>query len=210
MLEKVKSHPLTKESDINTSTTYKSLEEIVNDAKLLGCDAIVNCSGLGAASLCDDSSTVGGRGALLHYNRTCERRVDFTRNNNDKDACILTEEGEWGTFDEPCYMIPRGDVLVIGGSCKENNLETDILEDERNRLEKNAWNLGVDTKKATPVDSWVGWRPIRPQMRVEVDTNLSTDEITLVHSYGAGGSGWTTFTGIAKENVKLVLQGLMK
>ena len=127
---------------------------------------------------------------------------------NDNDACILTEEGEWGTSQEPCYMIPRGNVLVVGGSCKENNMEKDILEDERSRLEKNAWNLGIDTSKVAPVDSWVGWRPIRPQMRVEVDTDLSTNGMTFVHSYGAGGSGWTTFTGIARENVKLALQSL--
>ena len=207
MLERVKAHPLMKETDIDTNVNYTSLEEIINHAKTLDCDAVINCTGLGAASICNDARTIGGRGELLHYDRQCMRRQGFLKE-KDHDACILTEEGEWGTSNEPCYMIPRGKTLVVGGSYKENNLSSILEDNEQIRLKKNAWTLGIDTSTVDPVASWIGWRPCRPEMRVEVDQDFCSDKVAVIHSYGAGGSGWTTFSGVAKENVRLALQCL--
>lgn len=207
MLEEIKAHPLMQEnSKIDMNTKYTSLEEIVNDAKDLGCDGVANCTGLGAARLCDDSSMFGGRGALLHYDRSCLRREYNGEGLERKhDACVLTEEGSWGTSNEPCYLIVRGDVLVVGGSYKEGDEKDTICNEERKRLEQNAWTMGIDTKNAKSKGEWIGWRPCRPSVCVKADNSIDSS-VRIVHSYGVGGSGWTVFTGIAKETVSLLLR----
>lgn len=200
MLDEIESHPLMNESSINMNTSYNTMDEMIDDAKNLGCDAIANCTGLGAANLCNDSSLIGGRGALLHYDRSCLRRK-HSEQQLEFDACILTEEGDWGTKDEPCYIIPRGDVLVVGGSYKECGEEKTINEDERQRLIRNAYKMGIDTDRVEAINEWVGWRPCRQSVRVEIDEKAA---LRVVHCYGVGGSGWTVFSGVAKEAVRLL------
>ena len=206
MLKEIQSHYLMQEdSKIDMNTKYASLEEMVNDAKDLGCDVVANCTGLGAARLCDDSSMIGGRGVLLHYDRSCSRR-EYSGEGLDRkhDACVLTEEGNWGSRNEPCYLIIRGDVLVVGGSYNEGDGEVTLRNKEKKRLEQNAWKLGIDTENTKSKAEWVGWRPCRPNVCVKSDNSIDPS-IRIVHSYGVGGSGWTVFTGIAKETVKLLL-----
>lgn len=207
MLKEIQSHPLmnypTNSTCINMETKYDSLNEMIDDARDLGCDAIVNCTGLGAAHLCGDSYLFGGRGALLHYDRSCPRRK-YDGQNLEHDSCILTEEGEWGTSVEPCYLIPRGNVLVVGGSYKEQDQTITIDEIERKRLGDNAWKMGIDTDKVKEISEWIGWRPCRPTVRVEMEENVNSS-VRVVHAYGVGGSGWTVFAGVAKEAVKLII-----
>ena len=208
MMEEIQNHPLMDENSIDMDTTYQSLPAMVNDAKDLGCDAVVNCTGLGAAKLCGDSTLFGGRGALLHYDRSCERvnNCNIDGRTLEQDTCILTEEGDWGTSTEPCYLIPRGNVLVVGGSYQERDEGKVIGDDERKRLRGNAWKMGINTEIADTVNEWIGWRPCRPNVRVEVDSTSKDSAIRVVHSYGVGGSGWTVFSGVAKETVRLLQQ----
>eukprot|EP00562_Extubocellulus_spinifer_P000224 CAMPEP_0178477326 /NCGR_PEP_ID=MMETSP0696-20121128/4075_1 /TAXON_ID=265572 /ORGANISM="Extubocellulus spinifer, Strain CCMP396" /LENGTH=392 /DNA_ID=CAMNT_0020104637 /DNA_START=17 /DNA_END=1195 /DNA_ORIENTATION=- len=194
--------------DVNTDTEYESLEHMVEDAKSLGCDSVVNCSGLGARDICGDEEIVGGRGVLLHYDRMCPRRPDpHGAEPFPNDAAIMVEEPPWGNEIETAYVIPRGDVLVVGGTYLEGDTETNVRPEERERLTKNAWTMGIDTEKAEPVDSWVGFRPSRPMTRLEVDTSgaVGNQGIKIVHNYGHGGSGWTVFVGAAKEAASLVV-----
>jgi hypothetical protein len=51
----------------------------------------------------------------------------------------------------------------------------------------------------------VGFRPYRPTARLGVDEKLSSlSGVTVVHSYGYGGSGWTVFVGVASDNIHLL------
>jgi len=204
MLEEVKS----KGADVNVETgmEYESLEEIVDDAKGLGCDAVVNCTGLGAKELCNDQELVGARGILLHYNRQdCVRREDIAFREDGKDTNILVEDGPWGSEEMPCYMITRGNTVAVGGSYLEGDTERDIRDDERVKLLENARLMGIDTERTSPVGDWTGFRPFRPMSRLEVDTKFSNEGIQMVHSYGYGGSGWTVYVGCAKEATRLLL-----
>ncbi len=209
MMNEVINHPLTESTNVEMDVAYDNLEEIVRDAKRHGCDSVINCAGLGAARICNDSTLKGGRGTLLHYTRSCPRR-EFYKQGLKHDACILTEEGKWGE-QEPCYIIPRGNMLVIGGSynelsCNELDEKHRLLRgDERQRLEKNAWTMGIDTVKAEPCGEWVGFRPTRGVVCLEVDNRFSSYGVKVVHSYGTGGSGWTVYSGVAKEAVNLLL-----
>ena len=209
MLREVESHEKTISVEVDTGHEYGSLQEMVQEASNLGCDALVNCTGAAAATVCNDSGLVGARGIIIHYDRaTCKRR-DFVHDTTGEvmtnDAVIMTDEAPWGTDTEPCYLIPRGDILVVGGSFLEGDTAKDLRPGERERLLGNAWNLGIDVKESSHVGEWVGFRPCRETVRCEVDMSVGQSEgVTVVHNYGHGGSGWTINVGTAKEVAKLL------
>lgn len=204
MLEEVESNGA--DVNVETGVEYESMDEIVDDAKNLGCDAVVNCTGLGAKKLSDDKDLVGARGILLHYDRkNCVRRENIAFREDGNDTIIMVEEGPWGSNEMPCYMIARGGKVVVGGSYLEGDAEQKIRDRERLHLLENASLMGIDTKKCSPVGEWTGFRPYRPTCRLELDQNLSSSGMKVLHSYGYGGSGWTVYVGAAKEATKLLL-----
>lgn len=196
--------------DVETGEYYESIEHVLETARSLGCNKVLNATGLGAGSLCKDNQVVGARGVLFHYDReSCVRNSDIHETEfgtMSNDACIMAEEAPWGSNEMPSYLIPRGKIIVAGGSYLLGDTETQIRPQERQRLLQNAKNLGIDTDKVQPVGEWTGFRPYRPVSRLEVDTKYSTDDMRLVHSYGYGGSGWTVYTGCAKDATKLLLE----
>mmetsp|Transcript_1756 Transcript_1756/g.2147 ORF Transcript_1756/g.2147 Transcript_1756/m.2147 type:complete len:401 (-) Transcript_1756:26-1228(-) len=205
MLNEIKFHPKLVDMNIEMGEGYSSLKEMVEDAENLKCDAIINCTGLGAANICKDPALIGGRGVLLHYDRSCARRETGSSDQElMRDAAILTEEGKWGSRTDPSYIIPRGDVFVVGGTYKEEDYEQGIRNEERKKIKQNAWDWGIDTERVDPIGEWTGFRPCRPNVRLEVDSTNSSADMKVVHSYGAGGSGWTIFAGIAKRSVDLL------
>jgi hypothetical protein len=113
MLGEVMSHPLTQDVNVDMGHGgYKSLDEVIEEAHTLGCDTVFNCTGMGSSKLCNDESLIPGRGILLNYNRNCSRTI--TDDTMRYDAAILTEDGPWGSPSDPVYIIPRGDVFVVG------------------------------------------------------------------------------------------------
>jgi D-amino-acid oxidase len=123
----------------------------------------------------------------------------------EHDAAILVEDAPWGSSTDPAYVIPRGNVFVVGGTYYENNTETKLSENERKRLVENADLLGIDTSITSPVSEWAGFRPVRQTVRMEIDEKFSSEsKLRIVHSYGHGGSGWTTYVGAAKEVAELL------
>lgn len=200
MLEEVYEYPV--DINVDMGQGYANMNEMVADAKELGCDALINCTGLGSMELCDDKDLIGGRGILLHYKRDCKR--NFSDANMERDAAILTEDGPWGTSTDPVYIIPRGDVFVVGGTYYEGNTNDSLTDDERKRLIENAHLLGIDPSEAY-VDEWTGFRPVRKTVRMEIDEETSASSgVKVIHSYGHGGSGWTTYVGAAKAGLELL------
>ena len=205
MLNTVENHPLTNKINLNMVNPFASMDEVLNEAEKLQCDTIINCTGLGSLKLCNDKSLIGGRGALLYFDRyNCPRR--FTSNDYVNDAVITVEEPPWGSETLPAYCIPRGGKIAIGGTYLEGNYDDKISSKEREWLERNAYIFGIDTdNNTTHVEEWVGFRPVRkPNVRVEIES-FEDRGIRVIHNYGHGGSGWTTFVGVAKDVLKLVL-----
>ena len=205
MYEEVISHPLAIDVNVNMGKEYESIDEMINEAIEKECDTVINCTGLGARKVCtDENDLIGARGILYHYDRaTCARRVDPNLIN---DAVITTEVPPWGVDGYPCYMIPRGEVLVVGGSYLEGDSECEIRLEERKHLERNAHLLGIDTLKSKPINEWTGFRPARSSgVRLEIDNKFGVNEgVRVIHNYGHGGSGWTIFVGAAKEVTNLL------
>jgi len=208
MLEEVEGD---RNADVNVETGeyYESIEHILETAKSLGCNRVLNATGLGARTLCQDDEIIAARGILLHYDRkSCIRTQEIQMSEHGEminDAVIIAEEGPWGTNDMPSYMIPRGETLLVGGSYLEGDTEMTIRPSEITKLLENAQTLGIDTKQCHTISSWTGLRPYRPISRLEIDVQHSTTDLKLVHSYGYGGSGWTVYTGCAKDATTLLL-----
>jgi len=209
MLQEVETSPRTVDVNVNMGHEYASVQEMVEAARSLGCQAVVNCVGLGAASVCNDPHLMGARGILLEFDRKTTKRTfvgsDGTQENLAHDAVILVEERPWADDLYPCYLIPRGDRLVVGGSYAENDKEPTIRPEERDRLLTYASHLGIDAQSSPPVGEWTGFRPYRRVTRCEVD-NLhgGPEAVKVVHNYGHGGSGWTVAAGVAREAAALL------
>jgi D-amino-acid oxidase len=217
MLDEVVSRP--NDVDVETGVYYNSMTQVLDEASKMNCDAVVNCTGLGSSVLCRDTQMIGGRGVLVHYDRDSCVRLPYPKGEDPllaappqqlHDACVMIESPPWGSNEYPCYLIVRGDTIVVGGTYLEGDFEASIRPDERKRLLENARILGIDTDASQPIGEWVGHRPYRPNTRCEIDAELSTRDMKLVHCYGTGGSGWTVYTGVAKEATDLVLNSSLK
>ena len=206
LLNEVATHRNTVQVD--TACKYESLQEMIEDAKKMGCDVLINCTGLGAGRLCKDPQVMGARGVLLQFDRAKTKRTFLgpsgDSNSLTEDAVILVEEPPWGDEDYPCYLIPRGNDLVVGGSYILQHEAESLRPSERKRLMEYASILGIDTESSKPDGEWVGFRPYRATARCEIDWALSDPSLTVVHSYGYGGSGWTVSSGVAKEVANLI------
>jgi D-amino-acid oxidase len=218
MLDEVVSR--TNDVNVNTRDYYESIPQVLEEASKMDCDAVVNCTGLGASALCHDTQMIGGRGVLLLYDRESCVRLPHPKGEDPllmappqqlHDACVMIESPPWGSNEYPCYLIVRRNTIVVGGTYLEGDEEASMRPDERERLLENARILGIDTGASKPMGEWVGHRPYRAiSTRCEIDAKFSTTDIKLVHCYGTGGSGWTVYTGVAKEATDLVLNSLPK
>jgi len=188
--------------DVETGEYYQSLEEMQALAKILECDTLINCTGMGSKALVKDPNMVGARGVLLQLDRNnCPRREALE--GMTKDAIIIADSPPWGSDTEPAYMIPRGDIIAVGGTYLEGDAHPYLRDSERTRLLNNAQLLGVDVANAPVVGEWTGFRPSRPTVRCEEEK--SSTGVRTIHNYGHGGSGWTVNVGAAKEVANILL-----
>jgi len=208
---------------------FKTLGDAVAAAAGLKCFALVNCTGLGAGALTGDVEMLSGRGGVAHYPRKPAEDSALSWN-----CVVMCEDKPFGSDTEPAYVIPRGDVLVVGGSYYElkkplprqtstlpgieskgfvNTTITDPAELIRlasNRLALAGSSAGPPSL-VTPLRTWVGHRPVRRSgIRVELDASSvsSAAAVSVVHNYGHGGSGWTVMHGTAEAAADLVDEAL--
>jgi D-amino-acid oxidase len=147
---------------------------------------VVNCTGLGARELCGDTSMHAVRGQVVAVDRVAgvDAWLDDTR-------------------EQPFYVIPRGDELLLGGTAQpgDERLQPDA-QDTASILAGLA--ARVPALRAPRVRGVrVGLRPWRPAVRLEAER---LGDRVLVHNYGHGGSGFTLAWGCA-EHVAQLLAG---
>jgi len=213
MMSYIQNHPLIDDINTETGIYYSSVNDMVQDAMELNCDAVANCTGLGSKSLREEKEKelIGGRGVTVHYNRSSMRIESGLTYEND--VAVTTEEEPWGTVTDPAYIIPRGKVLLVGGTCHMGDEEPYPREKELTRMRRNAAHLGlIDTEKEDPINSWVGFRPCRPTICLKIENidystyknSFGRKRFPVCHNYGHGGSGWTVFIGAAREAARLL------
>lgn len=158
-----------------------SLTELVSDW-----DLIINCTGLGARSLCNDKRLVSIRGQILKVNAPWLKTFFY---------------GELDT-----YIIPGfNGIVTLGGSRSFDSENLKPCLYESTAIHNRCKNLLPNIKKAEIVKVEVGLRPHRENnVRVEGEQIVKGfSKAILVHNYGHGGYGVCTAPGTAKYAIKL-------
>jgi D-amino-acid oxidase len=142
---------------------------------------VVNAAGSGAGALAGDPTVTGVRG--VHVVLT--------------DVGI--EEFEMEVVASPRWtnVFPHPGRVVVGGAALPPDDETPDAQVAEEIL---ARAIAVEPRLADArvLGREVGWRPVRPSPRVEVDDR------GVVHAYGHGGVGVTVSWGVADEVVGLI------
>ena len=137
-------------------------------------DIVVNCTGLGAG----DPDLVPVRGQVVHV----APRPGV--------PCICDE-------DELTYVLPRGDVIVCGGTHEEGDADPAPREHETRDILARCARLAPALEGARPLAVKVGLRPgRRGGVRLEREGHV-------IHCYGHGGAGVTLSWGCAQEVVAI-------
>jgi glycine/D-amino acid oxidase-like deaminating enzyme len=153
-----------------------------------GVDALVDCCGLGSRELCGDAS--------LHAVRGQVHRVR---------APWVSQAFFWDSF----YIIPnpiQGSV-VLGGTAQIGNESLAVSLGDRAAILEGAAALLPSLRGAEVLSSWVGLRPGRSSVRLELETRAvgpSGRATPLIHNVGHGGSGLTLAWGCAGDVVNLL------
>ncbi|PSC73607.1 D-aspartate oxidase [Micractinium conductrix] len=163
-----------------------------------GHQVLVNCSGLGAAQLFGDASMYPVRGHVLRV------RAPWIRHYVNSQY----SEGD-------CYIIPNTDTVVLGGTLGKGDFDTTPRPADRASILDRACRVLPSLAAAEVVSEWVGLRPGRPSVRLELEqwalddgAGGSAGSIPVVHNYGHGGAGLTLAWGCAADATALVQQAL--
>ena len=143
---------------------------------------VVNCTGLGAKELCNDTDLQPMRGQILR----CKKM--------DIPSCA--DSIKKGALS---YVISRSHDCVIGGTDYENDWNTNIEKKDTELILNRIINGGLSQNTPEVLEEIVGLRPKRSAVRFEFDENYSN----IFHNYGHGGAGFTVAWGCAIELAEL-------
>ncbi len=143
-------------------------------------DLAVNCTGLGARELCDDHELRAVRGQVLRL-----AKVQLPH-------AWIDDSGE-----RPCYLIPRSDGLIVGGTAQMGDERLEPDAEDTDRILQEARRSFPALRNCEPDIVRVGLRPYRSTVRLEC-VDLENGK-RIVHNYGHGGSGYTLAWGCAEE-----------
>jgi len=163
-----------------------SLQEVDDNYNI-----VVNCTGLGSKELVNDQEMYPIRGQVVALKAPWVKYL-FT-----------AEIG--GKF---TYIIPHGENVIAGGTVQVDNWSTDVNPTDRADIITRCSQYIPSLAQAEIIDEWVGLRPGRKKVRLEVEALSSTT--TVVHNYGHGGKGLVFSIGCAKDVLSLVEKCLFK
>ena len=141
---------------------------------------VVNCPGAAAG----DATPVRGQVAYVRSNRPLRFMID--------------EEGP----NALAYILPRPDVVVLGGTAEEGDTDLTPREHTTAEILAKTRRMQPELAYATYVGAAVGLRPARPTVRL--DREGTPGGKLVVHDYGHGGSGFTLSWGCADEVAAIV------
>jgi D-amino-acid oxidase len=165
--------------------TFVQREVSSLDEPLAIADIVVNCTGLGARELCGDNELQAVRGQVLRIKGPSMPYawIDDTGNG-------------------PCYVIPRADGLVVGGTAQMGDERMTIDDADSEAILARATRAFPQLKGAQVVATRVGLRPYRSTVRLECESRSGGRR--LIHNYGHGGSGYTLAWGCAEDVAALL------
>ena len=176
----------------STGRTTIETRRINSFSELSSYSAIINCTGLGARELAADPAMHAIRGHVLRVKAPWVKfhvEADIKENPN-----------------EPAYIIPNSNTVVLGGTKQVGDEDLTPRKEEREGILARCTAAIPSLAAAEVVAEWVGLRPGRNSVRLEVESRNGLPPI--VHNYGHGGSGLTLAYGCAIEAVDLIAETL--
>jgi D-amino-acid oxidase len=164
------------------TSRLQSLDDGFADA-----DIVVNCSGVGARELVPDPDVEPVRGQLVAVRNPGLR--EFFAEHTDE----LTEM---------TYLIPQGDVLLLGGSAEKGEADPVADAEVADGILRRCSEVFPAIATAEVLGHRTGIRPQRPQIRLE---HIDLGGRHLVHNYGHSGAGVSMSWGCADDVAEMVL-----
>ena len=158
-----------------------SLAELAGTAPV-----VVNCSGSAARELVPDPAVVPVRGqVVIAANPGIE---EFLIDRDPEPPWIV-------------YMFPHGAEILLGGTNDQSNSEQDPQDNIAERIVASCAAIDPRLRGAEILAHRVGFRPCRPEVRLESEP---LDGGVLWHNYGHGGAGVSLSWGCAAEITRAV------
>ncbi|XP_063424908.1 D-aspartate oxidase-like isoform X2 [Mytilus trossulus] len=111
----------------------------------------------------------------------------------------------WMYTDDGKYILPNGDLTIIGGVRQANNYSLELDEEDKKEIQQKCYKFWPPLQGAQIDSEWVGLRPSRTPLRLEPEImNLSTGKLKVVHNYGHGGVGIALSWGTSLHATELV------
>jgi D-amino-acid oxidase len=155
-----------------------------------GSDGLVLFPRLGARDLVGDDAVTPVRGQVVLLEQT-----------GVTEWLLAAGDGPPGAL---TYVVPRRSHVVCGGTALPDRWDTDPEPETAEAILARCRRLVPALADAAVVAHRVGLRPVRPDVRVELDDGSLELPAPVVHCYGHGGAGVTLSWGCAQDVVALV------
>jgi D-amino-acid oxidase len=155
---------------------------------------LVNCTGIGAHDLVPDPAVIPYRGQVVVAENP--GLTDFFIGQPDEDHELV-------------YVFPHDGRVVLGGTEVAGDWSAEPDPGTADRILRDCATVDPRLASARIIEHRVGFRPARPQVRLEAEDAVAADGTSqrlLVHNYGHGGAGVTLSWGCAREVASLVGQ----
>lgn len=163
------------------------LLELNSPSELFGdFDLVINCSGVGARELVNDSEVFPIRGQSVRVTKP-ENLQHSTRLYQNQDAFTL--------------ILPRRNDVILGGTAQINNWDRTPDPVDTQNILQSCIKLVPAIVECEILGTTVGLRPGRSSVRLELERMY--DGNAVIHNYGHGGGGFTVAWGCANEVVEL-------
>lgn len=154
-------------------------------------DIIVNCSGLGAKELVNDTAIYPVRGDVVSVQAPWIKQ--FT---------IYEFGGKIRS------VIPRAADVAVGVTAIQYEHDSQPSSEMSKTLLRDATEIVPSLKSAKFLETWAGIRPMRPKVRLCIDPTYTNN--LVVHCYGHGSKGVCYHWGCALEVGRLVNDTIIK
>jgi D-amino-acid oxidase len=160
----------------------------LDDVLDLAPDVVVNAAGMAAGALVGDSTVFPVRGQIVRVTNPGVR------------LSVRDEQHPGGR----AYVHPRSEDCILGGTLEVGSWHTEPDPAETAAILERCTDIAPQLAGARVIETVVGLRPGRPEVRVELDRDLLP--VPVVHDYGHGGAGITIGWGCARDVAELVEQ----
>ncbi|KAK2151360.1 hypothetical protein LSH36_366g04045 [Paralvinella palmiformis] len=162
-------------------------KKVCSFAELADFDVVVNCAGNGARDLCGDASLRSIRGHVIRGKAPWIKHFVIAP-------------------DDDLHVLCSPDGIVMGMTYRDDD-DPKPKQADRERILRGCARLVPSVVKATELRDWIGFRPVRDAVRLEVEQlSVPGGTLAVVHNYGHASSGVTFHWGCAREAAAMVGQ----